>query len=136
MIDGTVGAEPHASLRRVMLVDDDPDVHDLVQFALRSGGIQLRVCERGDEAVAAALAFRPDLVLLDYMMPGMDGPQVLRQLRAAPELRRMPVVLLTALACRGQSLRVETGADAVLAKPFDPCSLRASLERVLDRFNG
>jgi two-component system OmpR family response regulator len=123
-------------LHRVLLVDDDPDIHDLVRVAL-GDGLELHVCETGAAAVATARAVRPDLILLDYMMPDLDGRAVLERLRAAPDLRAVPIVFLTALGGRSDRAQLaELGADAVLAKPFDPRTLRAELERLASHVHG
>jgi two-component system, OmpR family, response regulator len=114
-----------AELVRVMYVEDDPDIRTVAKLALEAvGGLVVELCERGDHAVAQAEAFSPQMILLDVMMPGMDGPATLRAIRERPELRDIPVAFLTAKA---QAHEIEhfksLGAVGVLAKPFDPMTL-------------
>lgn len=112
-------------LIRLMYVEDDPDIRMVAKLALEAvGGLVVELCERGDRAVAQAEAFGPQMILLDVMMPGMDGPATLRAIRERPGLRDIPVAFLTAKA---QAHEIEhfksLGAVGVLAKPFDPMTL-------------
>ncbi len=118
-------------LNRILIVEDEPDIQTIARLALETvGELTVATCDSGKQALSAALAFRPDLVLLDVMMPGMDGPTTLRTLRQAPELCAVPVVFMTA---KVQSQEVQSflalGAADVIAKPFDPMTLA---ERVRD----
>lgn len=121
-----------APLRRILLVEDDPDVMAVVRFSLeRLGGYTVRVCESPRRAVDAALSFEPDLVLMDVMMPDMDGMAVLAAMRREEALTRIPVVFLTALPpqeCR--ELLDLPGVAARITKPFNPMELSRDLERI------
>ena len=113
------------SLRRILFVEDDPDIQTVAKMALEAiGGFTVLACGSGSEALARLDEFAPDLVLLDVMMPGMDGPATLAALRQTPSGRDLPVVFMTA---RVQSQEVaayrEMGAEDVIAKPFDPMML-------------
>jgi CheY-like chemotaxis protein len=116
------------ALRRILLVEDDPDIRQIAKLALEAlGGFTVLPCGSGPEALAALAAtdgFAPDLVLLDVMMPGMDGPQTLQALRRLPGAERLPAVFMTA---RVQAEEVAgykaMGAADVIAKPFDPMRL-------------
>lgn len=118
----------------VLVVDDDPDVCDLVIYKLRKSGYEVRSAADGDEALRAVAAELPDLVLLDVMMPGPSGLEVLGRWRAAPETATLPVILLTALA---QESDVETGfalgADDYILKPFSPRELARRVAAVVAR---
>src|SRR5215208_6647175 len=84
-------------LKRILMIEDEPDIQAVAQLALEAlGGFQVRICSTGSEGVQAATAFEPDLILLDVMMPGMDGPSTLRALRKLPKMIATPVVFMTA----------------------------------------
>lgn len=110
---------------RVLYADDEEDILDVATLALEMvGGLTVTTCRDGFQAVAAARASPPDLIMLDVMMPGMDGPTAMSQIRADPKLGDIPVILLTARV-RGPEVReyMALGADGVISKPFDPMSL-------------
>ncbi|WP_373188314.1 response regulator [Halopseudomonas sp.] len=114
-----------AELERVMYVEDEPDIRAVAQLALEVvGGLTVDLCERGDLAVAQAEQFEPQMILLDVMMPGMDGPSTLKALRNHPELSKVPIAFMTA---KVQPHEIEhfksLGAVGVIAKPFDPITL-------------
>ena len=104
---------------RVLLVDDEPVIRALVHAILDGGGVEVRCVESGARAIQEAHAFRPDLVLLDIVMPDLDGLAVLRLLRADPGLARIPVHMLTARARQVDHQAAEkAGADGYIEKPF------------------
>ena len=120
------------SLQRVLCVEDEADIRTVVQIALQDlGGMQLRVCSSGAEALAAAPEFAPELILLDVMMPGMDGPATLAALRASPDHATTPVVFMTAKVQTHEIARYrQLGALDVIMKPFDPMSLADTLRGI------
>ena len=124
-----------ASLQHVLLVDDEPDIRLIARTALECRcGFRVRECERGAEAVAAALEERPGLIVLDVMMPEMDGTEVIRALQAEPELADVPVVFMTAKVQRRECERyLELGALGLIAKPFDPMTLGDELRALWNR---
>jgi len=106
--------------QRVLYVEDETDLQWLVKHILESSGaFEVLVCSSGDEALRSIEEFAPDLVLLDVMMPGMDGFSVLRELRARPENADLPVVFLTARQQEGDEY-LRCGAQGHIAKPFEP----------------
>jgi CheY-like chemotaxis protein len=114
-----------SSLRRILFVEDDPDIQMVARMALEAlGGFTVLACSSGAEALAKVEGFAPDLILLDVMMPGMDGPATLKALRRQPCCSELPVVFMTAKV-QTQELAVyrELGAEEVIAKPFDPMAL-------------
>jgi CheY-like chemotaxis protein len=119
-------------LNKIMAVEDEPDIRMVLQVALHDvAGFDLRVCSSGKEAVEAAPGFRPDLVLLDVMMPEMDGPDTLAALRELPETADTPVIFLTAKVQPQEVARFkELGALGVISKPFDPMSLADAVREV------
>jgi two-component system OmpR family response regulator len=113
------------TLQRVLYVEDDADIRTIAVLALEAvGGLTVRACASGAEALEAAAAFTPDLLLLDVMMPGMDGPTTLARLREQPGTAGTPVVFMTA---KVQASEIEhyksLGALGVITKPFDPMGL-------------
>jgi two-component system, OmpR family, response regulator len=122
------------SLRRILFVEDDPDIQIVAKMALEAiGGFLVLACGSGSEALSRLGEFGPDLVLLDVMMPGMDGPATMAALRDTPSGRDLPVVFMTS---RVQAQEVaayrEMGAADVIAKPFDPMALSEQVRSVWD----
>ena len=113
------------SLQRVMCVEDDPDIRMILEFSLATvGGYDVCMCAGGQLAIDQAAAFKPDLVLLDVMMPGFTGPQTLAALRSQPGMTGVPVVFLTAKAMPDEVEELlQYGATGVIVKPFDPVTL-------------
>lgn len=109
---------------KVLAVDDDPVIQRLLQVNLEMEGYEVELASDGQEAIDKAKSFRPDLVLLDIMMPKKDGWQVCAELKEDPDLKDVPVIFLSA---RAQDVDVqrgtELGAEAYITKPFDPIDL-------------
>ncbi|MCW5605352.1 MAG: response regulator [Burkholderiales bacterium] len=114
-----------ATLHRILLVEDNADIRAVVKLALEKlGGFEVRACASGAEGLDALPDFQPQLVLLDVMMPDMDGPGMLERLRERPEAAGIPVVFLTAKTSSAEVQRLrDLGALDVLAKPFNPATL-------------
>ena len=111
------------------MVEDDPDIQIVARLSLEAvGGFTVEVCSGGIEALEKVDAFAPDLMLLDVMMPDMDGPTVLQHLRARESTKELPIIFMTAKA---QAHEIESykkmGAVAVVSKPFDPMLLPQTL---------
>ncbi len=116
---------------RTLVVDDDPDVRLVCRVALTSFGHEVLVARDGEEGLAAALQERPDVIVLDIMMPRKDGLSLLRDLRTDDSTRDLPVILLSALAASADQLRgYEAGADGYLTKPFSPDDLNSAIAHV------
>lgn len=121
------------SLDHVLIIDDDRDVRRVAQLALETvGKLRVSVAASGEEGIAVARELHPDIVLLDMMMPGLDGPETLALLRADPATASLPVVFLTA---RGRPLSPDQlqvlDVRGVLKKPFDPLCLAQQLRDLL-----
>ena len=114
-----------SELRRVMCVEDDPDIRMIIEFSLATlGGYQVCLCPDGRAALAQAPNFKPDLVLLDVMMPGLSGPETLAALRKLVEMAGVPVVFMTAKAMPDEVEELlQYGATGVIVKPLDPVTL-------------
>ena len=119
----------HRPLRTLLYVDDEPDLRIIVQTALNMAqGLTVHTAESGEQGLELARELQPDLLLLDVMMPGLDGPATLKRLRADPDLARIPVIFMTAKATPDNASRFRAmGASAVIAKPFDPMQLPAKV---------
>ena len=116
----------------VLCVDDEDDIREIVQLCLElDDGFVVDACANGAEAVAFLQKARPDLVLLDVMMPGMDGPATLAALRKTAQGSSVPVIFMTA-RIREQEIAhyLELGAAGVVPKPFDPTSLAGDVRRL------
>lgn len=126
-----------AALQKILYVEDDPDIQAIAVMVLDAiSGFTLEPCSSGNEALTKAVVFGPDLVLLDVMMPGMDGPETFQALRKLPELASTPVVFMTAKV-QPQEVQgyLDLGAVGVIAKPFDPMTLADQLREIWARVN-
>ncbi|NTU79820.1 MAG: response regulator [Chloroflexales bacterium] len=125
-------------LTRILFVEDDPDIQAVGQLALEVvGGFQVAVCSSGAEALVVAPSFAPDLVLLDVMMPVMDGPETLKQLRTVAATQSTPVVFMTAKVQRHEITHyLGLGAVNVIAKPFDPMTLASAITEIWTTHHG
>jgi DNA-binding response OmpR family regulator len=127
-------AVPSRDQPLVLAADDDEDILGLVAFRLERAGYTVIVARDGEEALELAITQRPDLAVLDVMMPKLDGFELTRRLRAHEATSRMPIIMLTA---RSQEADVQqgfdAGADDYLRKPFSPDELRARVHAILGR---
>jgi CheY-like chemotaxis protein len=112
-------------LNRILYVEDEPDIRAVAQLALEAvGGFTIEVCSSGREALSKCAGFNPELILLDVMMPGMDGPSTFAALRATPEAQNVPIAFMTAKVQSSEIARyTDMGAIGVISKPFDPMTL-------------
>lgn len=126
-----------APLSRILYVDDEVLLQKVTRISLEKlGGFTVAVAGSGDEALLAIPAFQPDLVLLDVMMPGKDGPATLEALRADPATRDLPVIFITAKAQAEEIARFHRlGVADVITKPFEPAELVAQIRRVWAQLN-
>lgn len=120
-------------LERVLLVDDDPDLRAIGELSLSSvGGLDVRCAASGVDALTMANADRPDVVLLDLMMPGLDGLATLAKLKEDPATRDIPVIFLSAkVGAHELEHYRELGAKGILQKPFDPMTLPDEVRRII-----
>ena len=120
---------------KILYAEDEPDIREIATMSLEAmGGFVVETCSSGDQVVAAALRFIPDLVLLDVMMPGMDGPSALKALHATPGLENIPVVFMTAKVMKDEVQKFkDLGAVDVITKPFDPMTLSDQIKEIWTR---
>ena len=128
---------PH---KKILVIDDEADIREIAQVSLESlGGWEVLTASSGQEGLAMAETSHPDAILLDVMMPDMDGPATYERLRAASSTRHVPVILLTAKVQPADQRRFASlGVGGVLSKPFDPLTLHTEVAQVLgwNRANG
>jgi len=117
---------------KILVIDDEQDIRLVAQVGLRAAGLAVVTAASGAAGLAAARLERPDAILLDVMMPGMDGYQTFGALKADPDLAQIPVVFLTAKDPSGRELQAcAAGAAGFIAKPFTPHELPEILKRLL-----
>ncbi len=118
---------------RILIIDDESDIREVAALSLETvGGWEVMVASSGMQGLARAASYRPDAILLDVMMPGMDGPTTFRELRKNPTTMDIPVLLLTAkVQASDQRAFAGLGVQAVLTKPFDPLTLPKQIAGVL-----
>jgi CheY-like chemotaxis protein len=124
-----------SELKRILYVEDEPDIQAVAKIALEIvGGFTVKLCSSGEEALAAAEAFAPDMILLDVMMPGMDGPSTLAALRQRPALTHTPVAFMTAKVQPQEIAHFKSlGALDVIPKPFEPMQLADKVQALWER---
>lgn len=117
------------ALKNILYVEDEPDIQAVAKLALEAmGGYTVEICSSGQEALDKARLLRYQLILMDVMMPGMDGPSTLRKIREIPNLSDVPVIFMTAKVQPPELLEYKVmGALDVIPKPFDPMSLAATV---------
>jgi CheY-like chemotaxis protein len=120
-------------VRKILIIDDEDDIREVAALSLESvAGWEVVVASSGAQGLIRAAEYQPDAILLDVMMPGMDGPTTFRELRKNPVTARIPVLLLTAkVQSTDQRRFADLGVEAVLFKPFDPLTLSAQISAVL-----
>lgn len=126
-----------SELKKILYVEDEADIQMIARVALENvGGFELLVCSTGAEAIEKATSFNPDLLLLDVMMPGMDGPTTLQELRKIPQLANTPVMFMTA---KVQPQEIEflksLNVADVIAKPFDPMMLANNIRESWEKLS-
>lgn len=121
-------------LHRILCVEDDPDIQVVAGIALEAGGFEVGFCSSGAEALTEAPVFRPDMILLDVMMPGMDGVTTFLEFRKMDEFKNVPIVFMTAKAQSNELARYEeVGAAGIVMKPFDPMKLTSLIQTFWER---
>jgi len=122
-------------LVRILYAEDEPDIQQLVSLALEVvGGFTLKICQSGLEALNEVETFKPQLLLLDVMMPDLDGPGALKSIRAIEAYRDIPAIFITAKVQEGEVQGyLKLGAADVITKPFDPMTLAERIQDIWDK---
>lgn len=119
---------------KILVIEDEPKVASLLQETLKLEGFQVKIAPDGEKGLELIARQQPDLVVLDVMLPGIDGWQVLEEIRSNPATTRLPVIVLTAKTeSKSKIFGLKHGADDYITKPFDPLELAARIEAVLKR---
>jgi two-component system OmpR family response regulator len=123
---------PTTPLNRICYVEDDEDIQRIVRMSLeRVGKMTVEVVGDPTQAIDTIKTFKPDLVMLDWMMPGMDGPTLFRKMRETPEVQNLPVVFITAKASSAEMDELRAmGAAGAISKPFSPKDLPDQLRKI------
>lgn len=125
----------HSILKNILIVDDEEDILKLVEYNLMQEGFQTKTSESGEEALKLARAEHPDLIVLDLMLPGIDGLDICKLLKSDPESATIPILMLTAKGEEADIVKgLELGADDYVTKPFSPKVLVARIKSVLRRY--
>ena len=118
--------------KRILVVEDQEDNRRIVRDLLTSVGMEMVEATTGEEGVRQAKLHRPDLILMDIQMPVLDGYEATRQIKAIPELRHIPIIVVTSYAMSGDDAKAQAaGADAYVAKPFSPRDLLSKIQKLL-----
>jgi two-component system phosphate regulon response regulator PhoB len=133
-VEDAVLAFRHMARERILLIEDEPDIAEVLQYNLEKEGFAVELAHRGDSGLEALRRQAPDLILLDLMLPGVDGLELTRLLKRDPATSKLPIVMLTA---RGEELDrivgLELGADDYISKPFSPREVVLRVKAVLRR---
>src|SRR6185436_14775211 len=121
-------------MKKILLIEDDPDIQDLVEYSLSQEGFAVQACGDGTEGLMSARKDRPDLILLDVMLPGLTGNEVCKKLKSDRNTETIPIIFLTARSDEiDKMIGFEIGADDYVSKPFSPRELAARVKAVLRR---
>src|SRR3990172_2073782 len=118
--------------KRILVVEDQEDNRGILRYLLTSAGFELIEAVTGEEGVSFAETHRPDLILMDIQLPGLDGYEATRLIKANPALRQIPIIVVTSYALSGDDVKAfEAGCDAYVTKPFNPRQLLAKVREYL-----
>lgn len=123
------------TLQKILYVEDEPDIREIAKLVLENvGGFDVEVVDGGQSALDMIEGFKPDMVLLDAMMPGMDGPTTFKEIRKRKSFAKTPIAFLTAkLMDKDIAAFLDLGAVGVIAKPFDPMTLSDQVRELWDK---
>jgi two-component system cell cycle response regulator DivK len=123
--------------KRVLVIEDHEENRRIVRYLLASAGIDMLEALTGEQGVEMAEKERPDLILMDIQLPGLDGYEATRRIKGNPELRRIPIIVVTSYALSGDDVKAfEAGCDAYVTKPFVPRELLAKIREFLAKPTG
>ena len=124
-------------LRKILLVEDEPDIREITKSTLELvGGFEVETADNGQEGISKAQTYNPDLILMDMMMPGMNGTTTLMEIRKIESLKNIPIVFMTAKVQQHEVAEYKNlGALDVISKPYDPMHLSEQVSRIWDSQN-
>ncbi len=123
--------------QKILVIEDEQDIQTLLEYNLQQAGYEVVLCENGEDGLWLAIEHKPDLILLDWMLPLLSGIELLRQIRIRADTREIPVIMMTARGEEGDRLRgLDGGADDYVTKPFSPAELVARVRAILRRHTG
>jgi two-component system cell cycle response regulator DivK len=123
--------------QRILVVEDQEDNRRIIRDLLASAGYEMIEAVDGEAGVRLAATERPDLILMDIQLPVLDGYEATRRIKADPELRAIPIIVVTSYALSGDDVKAtEAGCDAYVAKPFSPRQLLSKIREILDKTDG
>ena len=118
--------------KKILIAEDEEHIAKIIKFKLEKNGYEVIHCSNGKDALASIISEKPDLVLLDVMMPGMNGFEVLKEMKAHPEVERIPVIMLTALGQETDTVKgFDLGVKDYIVKPFRTAELLSRVNRFL-----
>lgn len=124
------------SVKKILIADDEPDILEIIQYNLKHEGYEVAIAKNGNEAIEVAKSFKPDLVILDIMMPGKNGLEVCNLLRMQPAFKETLIIFLSALSDEGTEVKgLESGADDYITKPVSPKVLLSKVNALFRRLN-
>jgi CheY-like chemotaxis protein len=134
---GLLPEEKRCLMRKVLIVEDHPDMRELLSWQVELMGFMPILAKHGKEGLEKAIAEKPELILMDIMMPGMDGWEAVRAMRAAPETKDIPILAATALF-RDSDLKtcMEVGCNSYIVKPFTFLELQSKIRELIPHTNG
>jgi len=122
--------------RKILVVEDDPDQLEVISLSLKAAGFAIGTAANGTDALVKTRSISPDLIILDLMLPGLNGFDVCESLRRDPATASVPIIILTGMRTQfGRFAGLESGANDFLLKPFNPDQLVSKVERLLHRFH-
>lgn len=125
-------------LKKILYAEDEPDLQTVVEMTINAmSNYEIKICDNGKKLLESVEAYNPDLILLDVMMPEMDGPTTFKNLQANEKTKNIPVVFMTAKAQVHEiETFKETGVLGIITKPFDPVNLCSDIEKIWAKNNG
>jgi two-component system OmpR family response regulator len=125
------------TLQKILYVEDDPDIRTIAMMAFDMGELSVEACASGKQALEKAPQHKPDLILLDVMMPEMDGLETFAHLRKLPETRHTPIIFMTARVQKSEVEKYKSlGAIGIIEKPFDPIELTNAIQQLYQQAIG
>ena len=123
--------------RKILVVEDDPDQLEIISLSLKAAGFAIGTAANGTDALVKTRSISPDLIILDLMLPGLNGFDVCESLRRDPATASVPIIILTGMRTQfGRFAGLESGANDFLLKPFNPDQLVSKVEKLLNQFFG